>query len=409
MPTPNPYKASVGIDPVAPFNRATFYAALESNGIQPFENVGQVQDFNAGTMRAVAFNGRIFHRDFTDTTTAHDGVNVLVTLDGKRFKSEARLQINTVETAGLNTPPSPTNADFGKAWQIGAAPTGVWAAKGNQIAVWTALGWFYFAPGPGVMLFAKDNGSFYHFSNGSGWLLGLGALSTAAGSVAPTALQWPLGITVQAIQNTPPGGIANAYIVGAAPAGAWAGQTGKVANAVAGAWQFLAPYEGATVWEAANKRALTYTSGVWTSQTKTGVIQKKIIGATSLVGGTGTVAGTPTTSTGALMPGAGGGGSATFAQVKATVGSILVFDLVWDQRFTIVSVPPDALAAAIKPAMVSVHIDGSVTAASWVANGLGIVLPVTDASPHDYRIFVHSGASAVTLNLLTATLEEITQ
>lgn len=384
----------MGINPAGAFNRAAFYSALESNGIQPFESVTQAQAFTAGTMRAIAYDGRIFHRDFADTTTANDGINTIVTLDGKRFKSTARLQINTVETSGLNAPPSLTASDFGKAWRIGPAPTGAWVANANNLAVWTALGWFYVVPTPGNIIFVNDTGGFSHFSNGSGWLLGFGPLSASASSVAPAALLWPAGITVAEVaRNAPPALIANAYIIGPVPTGAWGGKTNQIAVAVAGQWSYLVPYEGAEVWDGPNRRALRFTGGIWTAQNARGVIQEREVLLNSLFCAAGTVATPPTTATGTL--------AALFSGVVCRVGSSLRFRADW-------SPADNAGGVVFPPAAVSVHASGAVSATAFrLLVGHGLTIPITSEAATDYRVFIHGGGAALTLQSPAITMREV--
>lgn len=58
--------------------------------------------------------------------------------------------VQPVAQALTNTPPTTVLADVGKAWLIGAAPTGVWAGKAGQVALCTAAAtWRYLTPGTG--------------------------------------------------------------------------------------------------------------------------------------------------------------------------------------------------------------------------------------------------------------------
>lgn len=53
------------------------------------------------------------------------------------------------------------------------------------------------------------------------------------------------------------------YALGASPAGAWAGEGGKLALRVAGAWLFIAPQEGWHAWDKATGRFRVFTAGNW--------------------------------------------------------------------------------------------------------------------------------------------------
>ncbi|MEJ1158009.1 DUF2793 domain-containing protein [Prosthecomicrobium sp. N25] len=55
----------------------------------------------------------------------------------------------------------------------------------------------------------------------------------------------------------------NAWIVAAAPTGAWAGRAGQIAVWLAGAWTFLPPGTGWRVWVADEARLFVWTGSVW--------------------------------------------------------------------------------------------------------------------------------------------------
>lgn len=65
--------------------------------------------------------------------------------------------------------------------------------------------------------------------------------------------------------NTPPGTPAegDAWVTGAAPTDAWAGQAGVIAGWTAGGWRFVAPREGMTVWSIADGCTAIRTGGMW--------------------------------------------------------------------------------------------------------------------------------------------------
>ncbi len=65
--------------------------------------------------------------------------------------------------------------------------------------------------------------------------------------------------------NAPPSapGVGEAWIVGSAPTGAWAGQAHALAGWTAGGWRFVAAREGMVVWSVADARDARFTDGVW--------------------------------------------------------------------------------------------------------------------------------------------------
>lgn len=67
----------------------------------------------------------------------------------------------------LNTPPvSPTESDL---YIIGPSPTGVWAGKSKQLAVYTGGTWAYIPPKEGVCFWVMDEDVVYVF-NGTAWV-----------------------------------------------------------------------------------------------------------------------------------------------------------------------------------------------------------------------------------------------
>ena len=74
----------------------------------------------------------------------------------------------------------------------------------------------------------------------------------------------------------------DAWIVGAAPSGDWAGQAGAIASWTAGGWRFLAPAEGLAAWSRADSAVARYRAGGW----EVGVVRgsRLVIGGNPVVG-----------------------------------------------------------------------------------------------------------------------------
>lgn len=64
---------------------------------------------------------------------------------------------------------------------------------------------------------------------------------------------------------TPPGSPAegDTYLVAASGTGAWSGQDGKLAVYISGAWSFLAPFEGLSLWVNDEDTRITYDGAAW--------------------------------------------------------------------------------------------------------------------------------------------------
>lgn len=80
-----------------------------------------------------------------------------------------------VEEAALSLPPSAPLE--GQTWLVGAAATGAWAGKTDRLAIWTAGGWRFVAPVPGMLVWNLDAGYWLHWT-GADW--SDGALPVAA-------------------------------------------------------------------------------------------------------------------------------------------------------------------------------------------------------------------------------------
>lgn len=84
--------------------------------------------------------------------------------------------------------------------------------------------------------------------------------------------------------NVPPDSPASgqAWIVGTAPGGAWAGQAGAVAGWTDGGWRFAAPHEGSRLWIRAAGLWADYRGGTW--QLGHGVAASLSVGGVQVVG-----------------------------------------------------------------------------------------------------------------------------
>lgn len=107
----------------------------------------------------------------------------------------------------LNTPPTTTTSDAGKVWIIGPSPTGRWASKAGQLAIWTGANTeHYITPKEGWTFDVIDEDVKYRYS-GSAWV-----------STAGTGSAGKHGIPIMASGMTPKisgGCAALAYLTGA--------------------------------------------------------------------------------------------------------------------------------------------------------------------------------------------------
>lgn len=71
-----------------------------------------------------------------------------------------------VEEGTLSAPPAAP--EEGQSWIVGAAAIGAWAGQTDRLAAWTAGGWRYITPVPGMLVWNLDAGYWLHW-NGAGW------------------------------------------------------------------------------------------------------------------------------------------------------------------------------------------------------------------------------------------------
>ena len=74
-----------------------------------------------------------------------------------------------VAAVGEEVPPE--NPVIGAAWIVGAAPTGAWAGRAENIAGWTASGWRFVVPLEGMTAWVEGAGVDARFAGGR-WRLG---------------------------------------------------------------------------------------------------------------------------------------------------------------------------------------------------------------------------------------------
>jgi Protein of unknown function (DUF2793) len=231
------------------------------------ESLGDVAQASGEVALSVihAALGAIFFYDATDSTTPDDGVTCLVDASGHRYHlwDSASVLVNSV-ISETNTPPG--SPDIADAYIVGTAPTGAWAAQAKKLAVYTRRGWVFATPSAGLTVLNEATGQNRQYSAAGSW--GAFNATISASSIYPVNLLFPMGVSVEAEQNTPPGSPTAGvhYLTGASPTGAWSGQARKVAYyTAAGAWAFLTSYPGATIYNKATASTLIYraSDGTW--------------------------------------------------------------------------------------------------------------------------------------------------
>ena len=65
----------------------------------------------------------------------------------------------------------PADPEPGQCWIVGAAASGAWAGKADALACWTAGGWRFVPPRPGMLAWNIDPGCWLYWT-GSAWSAG---------------------------------------------------------------------------------------------------------------------------------------------------------------------------------------------------------------------------------------------
>lgn len=215
---------------------------------------------------------RLFQYDSTDTTTASDGVTVLVSADGKRYKIDDYLIPWSVKSKTLTVPPaSPANGD---AYIVAVAATGAWSGKDNKIATWSVgrNAWQFNTVPEGRFIYNEADGSYYFRDQTGSWIRGVGNLPLATSIVPLSAIIGAkASLTTRVVNqttNAPPGSpaIGDAYIIGPTPSGAWTGNATKVAVCENGStFTIYTQADGDRVYDIAQKNFFVWssTSSAW--------------------------------------------------------------------------------------------------------------------------------------------------
>ena len=121
-----------------------------------------------------------------------------------------------------------------------------------------------------------------------------------------------LGAGVEAMGlDTPPADptMGQAWIVGDAPAGAWAGRARAVAGWTGGGWRFVAPTEGLSVWIVAEKLQARFVGETWVA----GEVRasRVLVGDVPVLGPRGVAIAAPA------------GGTTVDAEARAALGAVL--------------------------------------------------------------------------------------
>ena len=103
----------------------------------------------------------------------------------------------SVEAVGLEAPPP--DPEPGRCWIVGNAPVGAWAGRAGAIAGWTAGGWRFVAPRPGLAAWSVADGVEVR-CDGSGWRQGAAIAAPAGGGTMDTEARATLTAILAALR-----------------------------------------------------------------------------------------------------------------------------------------------------------------------------------------------------------------
>lgn len=269
-------------DPTSGLDNTALDTYLEKRLIYPLGAGEDIQTISMLTALGVMKDGVVFQYDATDTTSVHDGTNILVDADGRRYKSNLVAPVYSVLDI-LNTPPG--SPSLGDSYLVDTSPTGQWStdSAAKKVAIWTHWEWVYVSPVKGMSLYVTDETGFYHYNASGSWEAGSGAYSFGAGTVLPSYLKFPGGLVAEDEANDPSAlspSTGQMWIIGTSPVGDWSGKAGQLAYYNGSGWTYLTPAEG---WEVYDKDGGTspekrrYTGSAWVSTSSGKVVYHKYV------------------------------------------------------------------------------------------------------------------------------------
>lgn len=269
--------------------------------------------------------------------TSVDLVTVIQTQDGFIYKADSSdLDIHSVLDRNLATPP--VSPAIGAAYLVAAGPTGAWAGRANDLALYTERGWVLIEPRIGDWVLVEDEDVYVRYKPDGTWAAGQGSAGYGANSIPHSALinVDPLRVENQTT-NTPPGSpvVPVAYIVGSAPTGVWTGHTKKIAKCeLNGTWTIYTPLDGQRAYD---KTLLAWyqwdsASSTWRTASGAFVLNIRVFTANGtysksarLIGIIATVTGGGGAASGTSGNGSAGGTSSLGSLLSATGGAGGIF------------------------------------------------------------------------------------
>lgn len=243
--------------------------------------------------KAVIWQEVIWHRDPDDSTTDHDELTCIVTLDGSRYKTNDVRFPEFVLSRTITEPPI-SGVEYGDTFLVPEGGTEDWAGKDGYRAMFTARGWKFKPPAVGELVYVADpvDLGFIHVNDQGEWEDGVGPRNLVDGSVLPRHLlirswQFENQTTTEPPETGPAG---EQYIIGPDATGDWAGHDSKIAwrPATDAAFVITTPFVGETGFDKNLNIPIRWNGATWESAAGSIIGHKSIYtegtGSTSVLG-----------------------------------------------------------------------------------------------------------------------------
>lgn len=352
--------------------------------------------------KAVIWQEVIWHRDPDDSTTDHDELTCIVTLDGSRYKTNDVRFPESVLSRTITEPPI-SGVEYGDTFLVPEGGTEDWAGKDGYRAMFTARGWKFRPPSVGELVYVADpvDLGFIHVNDQGEWEDGVGPRNLIDGSVLPRHLlirSWQVeNQTTTAPPSEGPAG--EQYIVGPAATGAWAGHDKKIAwrPATGAAFVITTPFVGEVVFDKNLNIPIRWNGTAWESAAGAIIFhdykfENGTTGFTLSGSGFYTYSPTtaPTTSNQHVIE------SLQFTHTAKRVGAKIIVTYI-----------ADVVVSAGAPVATGLWIDAQSASVRWTRGGPGAgaqfsdhqqnfvaVIEATDTLSHTYRIKIMTSSGA---------------
>lgn len=242
---------------------------------------------------AVEWNGIIWSLDPDDTTTPHDEITCIRTIDGDGYFTDDVRFPESVISRTIDPIPSEDDSpapQFGDSYLTTAGASGPGAGHDEERALFTARGWLFKAGTPGEIVLVDDEGAtgeFIHVNKDSDWEDGLPG-NIIDLSVRPSHLFIRFWDFENQTTTAPPatGPAAEQYVIGPSATGAWAGLDGKIAwrPSTDAAFEVTTPLVGERGYDKALGKWIQWSGSAWVAASDGLVlIETKIASASATI------------------------------------------------------------------------------------------------------------------------------